>query len=266
MWGVRKFGIMGVAALSAFSIASGLLPFSGPAMAEDEIVILSAWAMRATLDSMQPVLAKAAHGLPVHIVYGTALDIATHARATAAYDMVILPSKPLWDLVREGLVRKGDERPLGKVNLGFAIKAGTPRPDMSSVDAMMASLRATPSIGYVDPASGATTGLYLTMMFKQMNLFDDMKVKQHLFADGTLTMAALARGEIALAAGQLCDAVNVKGIEVLGPLPAGAAFTTTYVAAPAAHATHGQIAIELRDTLASDAFRDALKLNGFEPL
>jgi len=60
-----------------------------------------------------------------------------------------------------------------------------------------------PSIGLADPASGATTGIYFAKLLKQMNLDEALKPKIKLFADGAGAMEALARGEVAIAAGQM---------------------------------------------------------------
>jgi molybdate transport system substrate-binding protein len=80
---------------------------------------------------------------------------------TPAPDVIVLPMEP-FDLMGALALDKGIEEgaftPLGRVEIGLAIKAGTPRPDISTVGKLAAALRSAKAVIYSDPASGSMEG------------------------------------------------------------------------------------------------------------
>ena len=250
------FSVLSAIVLSCFA------PLS--ASASDEIVVLSATAMRSTFDGLQPIFSQAVHGRAVKFVYGTAGETAARAHSNLAYDLVVLPPKILSELSKDNLVRLEEQQLVGKVSLGLAVRAGTLKPDLSTAETTVTALRSAGSLGYADPAFGATTGIYFSAMLKHQNLFEGTKANQKLYSDGTTAMEALARGEVTLAAGQISEAVPVKGIDIVGALPGSLAFSTSYVAAPAVRSAHASEVKDLMKAFLSPAVSDTLKANGFE--
>jgi molybdate transport system substrate-binding protein len=226
----------------------------------DEVVILSATAMRSTFSQAEDTFKAAAGGNPVRFVYGTAGETAARVKSGTPFDLAVLPPKPLADLAAAGFIRAETQRPVGSVAMGLAIRAGDAKPAIGNLDEFKATLRNAKSIGFADPASGATTGVYFADMLKKIGLFDEVQSRLKLYPDGTTAMEALARGELSIAAGQYSEAVPVKGIEIIGPLPKPVDFTTVYAAGLAAGGTpkYG-----LLDALRSPEMKAALAANGF---
>src|SRR2546422_6883564 len=63
------------------------------------------------------------------------------------------------NLVQQGKIAPGDRLVLARVGIGVAVRAGGPKPDISSPQALKRTLLAAQSIGYTDPAIGGGGGI-----------------------------------------------------------------------------------------------------------
>ena len=146
--------------LLAFSLAL-LAGLSAGAAGAAEIKVLSAGAMRAVLQQLAPDFEKSS-GHKLVIEYATAGKVEEQIAADEPIDVAIL-TKPRADkLVRTAKLVGGTATELARVPIGLAVKKGAPRPDISSVDAVKRTLLNAKSIAYVDPASGGTSGIFLS--------------------------------------------------------------------------------------------------------
>ena len=233
------------------------------ALAED-VTALSAAAVRSPLAAAQ-ALAPAATGFGLTFSVGTAGTVREQIAGGAPADIVILPPSGLDTLDTRGVTTPDGRESLGTVRLGVAVRSGAPKPSITTEADVRAALSMAPTIGLADPASGATTGLYFAKLLKQMDLDEALKPKIRLFADGTAAMEALARGEVALAAGQISEIKPVTGVDFVGPLPDSLQLRTTYAAAVtrgahSAAAAHAMIAF-----LTSAKMAPAFAAAGFDP-
>ncbi|PYS04064.1 MAG: molybdenum ABC transporter substrate-binding protein, partial [Acidobacteria bacterium] len=89
-------------------------------------------------------------------------------------DVVIMAAPALDQLIEEGKVRAGSRVELVRSLIGMAVKAGAPKPDISTVDALKRTLLTAKSIAYSDSASG----VYLaTVLFPKLGIWDQIKSK-----------------------------------------------------------------------------------------
>ncbi len=94
-----------------------------------------------------------------------------------AVDVVILPDAALEQLITEGLVVAGSRVALARSAIGMAVRAGAPKPDISSVAALKSALLRAKSVAY----SASVSGLYLsTELFPRLGISDQMKPKSRL--------------------------------------------------------------------------------------
>ena len=234
-----------------------LLLFASAAQAGD-LLVLSAAAVREPLEAAKSL----APDPRLSIAYGTAGSIKAGVVAGAPADILVLPPARLDELAAAGLVEPG-ARALGVMTLGAAVRTGAPRPAIDSPEAFRAALLSASAIGLADPASGATTGVYFAKLLKDMSLTEPLAGRIKLYSDGTAAMEALARGEVAIAAGQVSEIMPVAGIDLIGRLPAPLQLRTTYAAAvtkSSAHAVEARAAISF---LASPAMAGAFAAAGF---
>jgi molybdate transport system substrate-binding protein len=232
-----------------------------PVARADELVVFSAAAVKAALADV-PQRFAAETGTQLRLVFGTAG--ATHDRAASggAFDLVILPTAPLADLVRRGVVADASRHDLGTVRLGAAVRAGSPQPRIGTEAEFTQALLAAPSIGVADPATGATTGVFLASLLKRLGLAETLRPKLHRYADGLTAMEAEARGEVALGLGQISEILPVAGVTLVGPLPESVQLRSVYAAGLSAHA-QPQAAALMRLLTGHDMV-DVFRRNGFD--
>src|SRR5262249_62270499 len=87
-------------------------------------------------------------------------------------------------MMKKGKVANGSRAPVGRVGIGVMVKDGTPKPDISTVDAFKKSLLNAKSVAYIDPASGGSSGIYLAGLFEKMGIANDIKPKAKLINGG----------------------------------------------------------------------------------
>ena len=111
--------------------------------------------------------------------------------------------------------------------VGIAVKAGAARPDISSVDALTATLLRAKSIAY---SQIGASGVFFAELIKRLGIADAVNAKATVIPAG-FTAELAARGEVELAVQQVSELMVVPGIDVVGPLPPGAESVTMFSAA-----------------------------------
>ena len=233
------------------------------AASADDLDVLAASAVKKAVEGV-PAQVETATGDHVRFTFGTAGGIHDKAAAGTDFDIVILPPAPLDDLSRRGLVVPGSRRDLGTVRLAAAVRSGAVHPALENVAELKDTLLAAPSIGLADPATGATTGIYLAKLFQQLGMADALRSKVKVYADGLNAMAAVARGEVAIGLGQMSEITPVQGVELVGPLPETVQLKTIYAAGLGSKVGDKPSARKLLDLLTSPAMAAAFRANGFD--
>jgi molybdate transport system substrate-binding protein len=176
-------------------------------------------------------------------------------------DVVILARPALDELVKHGKVFPGSCVDLVRSRIGAAVRAGTRKPDISSVEALKRTLLDAKSIGYSDSASG----IYIsTELFQKLGIADQVLPKSKR-TTGQVGLA-VARGDVELGFQQISELLPVPGIEVIGPLPPAAQKVTVFSAGIAVGSSHtSDAARTFINFLSSPDAVPAIKKSGLEP-
>ena len=118
------------------------------------------------------------------------------------------------ELVKNGRVVASTVTPFVLAGLGLSVRAGAPKPDISTVDAYKATLLAAKSIGYSRGCSGTNIGEGIA----QLGLTERLKAKTTFTTGGPVT-DYLARGDFEIGIQQTNIMVGVPGVDYVGPLP-----------------------------------------------
>src|SRR5690349_19600525 len=140
------------------------------------------------------------------------------------YDLVIVGSKNIDDLIAAGKLAAGSRADFAKTGVGIAIRAGLPKPDVSTGDAVKAAVLAATSIAY----SAGPSGAYVGDMLKKMGVAEQVASKIKQPSSGAEVASMLARGEADLGFAQVSEFLNVPGLVDLGSLPASIQNFTVY--------------------------------------
>jgi molybdate transport system substrate-binding protein len=153
------------------------------------------------------------------------VDAARRVQAGEFFDVVFLASDAIDRLIASGHVA-GGRVDLVRSPVAIAVRQGAPRPDVSSEAALQRVVLAAPRIGYSTGPSGA----HLQKLFERWGVADEIAPRAVQAPPGVPVGALLARGEIALGFQQLSELMHVDGIDVIGGLPDGTQFITTFSA------------------------------------
>jgi molybdate transport system substrate-binding protein len=146
-----------------------------------------------------------------------------------------------------------------------------PHPDISSVEAFKQTLLNAKSIAYVDPASGATSGIYLAQALEKLGIAAELKSKVPLVLppagqSSPRVGEVIQRGEAEIGIQPISELLEVDGIDVVGPLPADLQIPDlVYVAGSPTVSEEPMSAKALIDFLAAPVAASVYKANGMQP-
>jgi len=184
--------------------------------------------------------------------------IGAQIRRGVPADVVILAREGLKDLIAEGHIVKGTDIDLARSLIGVIVRAGAPKPDISTVEALKQTLLRAKSVAM----SSSTSGVYLTtVLFPKLGIANEMKDK--ISSDGA---AAVGRGEAELGLQQVSEVLAVPGVQYVGTIPEEIQYVTTYAAAVVNGSSQVDPAKRLIAFLSSARATTAISKSGMEPL
>ncbi|MBL8341801.1 MAG: substrate-binding domain-containing protein [Rubrivivax sp.] len=165
-------------------------------------------------------------GIRLQVVSVGGVDAARRVAAGEAFDLVFLAADAIDKLIAGGHLEAGSRADLVRSPVAVAVKPGTPRPDLSSEEALRRAVRAAPTLGY----STGPSGTHLVKLFERWGLADELARRTVQAPPGVPVASLVAQGEVALGFQQLSELMNVPGVDVAGLLPGAAQFITTFSA------------------------------------
>lgn len=184
---------------------------------------ISSMATRAVLAALAPAYAQRS-GWAVDITSTGGVDAARRVAAGEAFDAVILASDALDRLIAAGHVRAGSRVDIVRSPVALAVRAGAPVPDVSSEAALKAAVLAAPTLGY----STGPSGTHLAALFERWGIADTVRERVVVPPPGVPVGQLVAEGRVALGFQQLSELMHLDGIQLLGLLPPGTEFITTF--------------------------------------
>jgi len=176
-------------------------------------------------------------------------------------DVVILSKEGLSELITADLIVIGSGVELAAVALGAAVRQGSPKPDISNVNAFKQALLDARLVAM----PGSTSGLFVkNEVLPKLAIAD--KVSTKVMSRGTESTALLAAGEADLAIGPMSELHNQPGVEIVGPLPNEVQLVQVFTAAIVKNSRHPEDAKRLIQFLASDRTTAAIRRSLMEPV
>jgi molybdate transport system substrate-binding protein len=249
-----------VAAVVGFSLSLAV------AAQAAEIRVMISGGLSAAYNALVPEFEKAS-GNKVVTAYGPSMGTTQNAipmrlaRGEPA-DVLILVGYALDDLIKQGKAVPGSRVDLVNSKIGVAVKAGAPKPDISSADALKRALLAAKSVAYSDSASGVYVS---TEMFAKLGIADAMKDKAKKIP-ATPVAEIVAKGDAEIGFQQISELKPVAGIDIVGPLPDALQKVTVFSAGIATVSKEPEAGRALIKFLASPAARRTIVDSGLEPI
>ena len=232
----------------------------GGAASAAEIKLVASNAVKEAYGQLLPAFEKAS-GNTVTVSWGGTADIMKRIGGGEIADVVIITDFGIETLTKQGKLIAAGRANVAKSAVGAAVREGTPKPDISSGDALKKSLLAVKAI-VLTPGPGNP---YLHELFDKMGIGSEMKAKEVYPAAGQQLTDPLIAGTADIVFSQASELIAVKGIAYAGPLPPGAQIVLTYTAGFHAAAPQPQAAKALVNFLTTPEAVKLLKKNGLEP-
>jgi molybdate transport system substrate-binding protein len=176
-----------------------------------------------------------------------------------AADLVVAGTEAVDELAKAGDVVGNGKTLLMISKVGVAVKAGAPKPDISTPEKLKAALLAAKTVGYSQGASGQ----HFMTVVEKLGIADAVKAKA-VIAQGRPVGAAIASGEAEIGVQQVAELRPVAGTEVIGEMPAELQKQIPYSAGIVAKGKDAQTARALVTFLRSEAALDVLRRKGMD--
>ena len=193
-------------------VAAVLLPGAAGAT---EIKVLSTQATEQAYRELAPQFEQAS-GPKVATIFTGTLDVQKRIAAGESYDIILMAGPAIDDFIKAGKVVPGSRVDIARSGVGVAVKAGAPKPDIGSTEAVKKTLLAAKSIGY----STGPSGVYLTGLFQRLGVADAIKGKLKQTPTGVFVGNIVASGEAEIGFQQVSELAHFPGVDFVGPLPA----------------------------------------------
>src|SRR5262249_48137423 len=175
-------------------------------------------------------------------------------------DVVIMSREGLQELVAAKRIAAGTDVDLARVGLGVAVRAGTPKPDVGTVEAFKQAVLTARTV-----SAASTSGIWLQKeLFPRLGIADKIDIK--ITPRGTGAAGMVADGGAGIAVMPISEILTAKGVEYAGRLPEDIQFPQVFSAAIVAGSGEVDGAKRLLAFLASPHAAEAIKKSGMEPL
>jgi len=204
-------------------------------------------------------------GQKVDVVFGTVGALEARLRAGETADVLLLSAPLIARLEQSGSLKAESSRTIGSTGIVLAVREGAAKPDIATEESFKNALVNAGSVAFSDPAVGGSAGVYLAGLFERMDLAGVMGRKGLPQQNGAEVARRVAEGVAEIGMTQHSEMLAVKGVCVVGPLPAALRNDTVYRAAVYADSANAYAAQAFIAMLAAPDTRHLLAAVGFDP-
>ena len=223
-----------------------------------EVRVWTARAIATVLAEVGPEFERTS-GFRLRVVSDLPPGFARRAAAGEPFDLLITGSATVNEWVRAGRVAAATRTDLARSGIGVAVRAGTPKPDLGTVDAFRRALLNAKSIAYLRVGSG----FYLDSLFERLNLAATVGAKARR-PEGDSVATLVAQGQVELGLVVITQILTTPGVELAGPLPPDIQSYVTFSAAVSSSGASQEAAGQLIEFLRGPAAGRVILAQGME--
>lgn len=229
-----------------------------------EIKVYSTIGMRSVLEELQPKFEQAS-GHKLDITWGLAGALAKRVADGESPDALVAIRGGVDGLVTSGRIAQPSAVTLALSGVGVSVRSGATKPDISTPDKLKEALIAAKAIAYSDPSKGGASGVHFAKVAERLGIADLVKAKaKHPEAAG-LPGKFLLDGSADLAIAQVPELLEVKGTDLVGPLPGDLQNITVFAAGVVSGAKQPDAAMAFLKFLQTPEAAATIKEKGMEP-
>ncbi len=207
---------------------------------------------------------EAQTGNKVKFTYAVITALRDKLAAGENADVLVLPVPVLDELAKDGKVRADARGTFGIVGTSVAVKEGARPPDISTKEKFRDAMLAARSVVHATPGK-TPSGSHMGKVMEQLGIADAMarKIIHKPALDGGVQLVAAGEADIGIYPAS--EIAGVKGITVVGPLPAGIEFNIVYGGAASTGSAVPEAAAAFVKFMAAAENRGVWKNAGFDP-
>ncbi len=195
-------------------------------------------AVRGAVTELLPSLESAA-GRPLDVTWGTAPMLVKRVEDGESADVLVLSQAGIAALAKTGKIVPGTETTVASSATAIAVKAGAPKPDVSTPAAFVQALLKSKGVAYTHPSAGGASGVYFAQLIERLGIAGAINAKAKHPPAGGFSAELLLSGEADIAIQQKPELMHVAGAEVIGLFPGDLNVVTVFVGAVMAGSQHG---------------------------
>jgi len=230
-----------------------------------ELKVYSTIGVQGAVEQLVPQFEQAS-GYRLAVTWATAPMLVKRIQGGETADVMILNLAGIDTMSKEGRIAPGSAVTLASSGVAIAVKAGAPKPDISTPEALKKTLLNARSIAYTDPAAGGASGIYFAKLLERMGIADEVNAKTKFPPPGGYSGNLLLTGEAELAVQQKPELMHVAGTEIVGPLPGDLNFVTVFAAGVWVNSKDSEAANALVTFLHSPEAAQVFRARGLDPL
>lgn len=245
--------------LAAAASMLGLSLVLPPGAEAAELKVLAGGSMTGPLNELGAQFERASgHKLVIH--FDSTPNLIKQATSTP-FDLGVVPVDVFKDAGAKARFASGPTIDIARVGYGVAVRAGAPKPDVSTPDALKKTLLDAQSVAFL-PASAA--GAHVSSVFERLGIGEAMKAKTRPQTSTAEIPKAVAKGDAELGV-FLINVLMAPGVELAGPFPADLQQELVFTAAVAADTKEAEAARAFIAYLKTPAAAAVIKARGMEP-
>ena len=226
-----------------------------------KLSIICTMSCKEALIELVPVFERE-HRYSVDITYGSGPELAKKIRGGLRADVFVGPEEFSGPLMEEGCLIGGTRIPFAHSSAVLAVKAGTPKPDISSAQKLKEALLAAKGVSY----SGGASGIHFVQACERLGIADKIAAKLVKPRAGEMVGPVLVRGEADIGVQQPAELLPVPGVEIVGPLPPELRQTIVYGTTVFTGSSQQAAIQAFEGFMRSHAARDVLHETGLDPV
>jgi molybdate transport system substrate-binding protein len=228
-----------------------------------EIRVMSGGAPKEVFAQLTPKFEQQT-GNKVVFVYDVLTALREKIAAGEKADVLVMPVPMLDGYVKDGKLRANSESTFGTVGISVVVKEGASQPDISTKEKFREAMLSARSIVHATPGK-TPSGTHMGKVMEQLGIVDAVakKVVHRPALEGGVQLVAEGKADIGIYPAS--EIANVKGVAVVGPLPAGIDLNIVYGGAAMADSAAGEAAAAFVKFMAAPENRTVWKHAGFDP-
>lgn len=244
----------------SLAVLSAVLLSHIAAAQDSPLHVVASNGVRAVIEDLLPK-AEAAVGRKLSVEYNSTTGLKQKIDAGLTFDVAILTSEGVADLIKAGKITASTRTDFARCGVGVGIRAGAPKPDIRTSEALKQTLLKAKSITY---AEDGASRVYVNKMLDRFGIAEEIGRKTAMEQGSTRATARVASGQSDMVLTLVSEILPAPGVVLVGPLPADVQGYVTFTAGIGANSKDAKVGHALIQFLKSPSVAPTLKAKGME--